>query len=179
MSTLYRRAISATLGTRQYTNFPKAGEKDHIGLRIAFDIQKTTDTAKPDRCAITLYNLNAESRTAMQTTGAPVEIEAGYFDTAALIFRGKIERATSSRQGATWVTRVYASDGGAEAAAATTSRSHAAGTALSAVVQKFAEDMGVSIGKASRVLVSALKTPDGIAQLINGGAFAGAPKTCE
>lgn len=176
MSRLYRRLISTTINGTQYTNIPRAGETDHIGLRMQFDIKRSVDAKTPDKCTLKLYNLKPESRTAMQAKDAPVKIEAGYFDVSGLIFQGKIARTLSRKIGATWVTEIEITDGGKETSEALTRASHNAGTQLSDVCAAMAKDLKVNISKASQELVKVLKTPDGISQLLNGGAFSGATK---
>lgn len=176
MSRLFDRAISATIGTRKYTNIPRATESDHVGLRMSFDIKKSIDTKAPDKCTISFYNLAPESRTAMQTPGAPVSIEAGYVDTKSLIFKGKVERATSLRHGPTWVTKVSITDGGQEIAAARTDRAHKISTLISDATEQLVKDMKLSLSQASKKILAALKTKDGIQQILNGTAFAGATK---
>jgi len=78
-------------------------------LRINASIKKT-DSKKPDKGTIQLYNLNEDSRGFMQNDGNVVILSAGYGE-AEVIFTGDVDEVTNIKDGRDWITEIEAADG--------------------------------------------------------------------
>lgn len=78
-------------------------------LRINASIKKT-DSKKPDKGTIQVYNLNEDSRGFMQNDGNVVILSAGYGE-AEVIFTGDVDEVTHTKDGRDWITEIEAADG--------------------------------------------------------------------
>lgn len=141
-------------------------------LDIEFHIEKTL-RPEPNKCKLTIYNLSQDNRQAIEALNlydpkklpgqkrpkhkkraprAPkvgrirVEIEAGYVEGTALLFRGDLRRAISSRKGGDWVTEIEGEDGGTTVLASRIRESFPPGTNLLVVVRACAEALGIGLG---------------------------------
>src|ERR1700712_2519433 len=101
MATLFQRDYVVRVAQLQITD-----------LDVSWDIVKSVKKDEYNSCTLRIYNLNASSRgqiealslkpkkDGLQTGNIRVEIEAGYKTTSrALLFRGDLRTAVSSRQG--------------------------------------------------------------------------------
>ncbi len=128
-------------------------------LDLTFQIKKSLDH-KPNTATITVFNLSADHRHALEQLNTykktspgkiPVELEAGYEGGMSLIFRGDLRTALSEHDGATWKTTLTGEDGGQAVRWSRVSGSYPAGTALQTVVQDLARAMGVGLGNLTEV----------------------------
>lgn len=78
-------------------------------LRINASIKKT-DSKKPDKGTIQIYNLNEDSRGYIQNDGNVLILSAGYREPE-VIFTGDVDEVTNTKDGRDWVTEIEAADG--------------------------------------------------------------------
>lgn len=114
---------------------------------IAFDVEKTQEP-EPNKAKVTLYNLEAAVRHKLQLKDdAEIEIEAGYVDTVATIFKGNITYAISELQGPDIVTSIEAEEGNKAYRSSFVAKSYGPGTPFKTVVKdivKSFDGMGVT-----------------------------------
>lgn len=116
-------------------------------LNVAFSVVRTL-RRRPGRSEVKVWNLSETHRRQVEELRPGqvyVELHAGYADGITRIFRGRLHRAQSVRQGANWVTSVTSRDGRG-ASSARTSRSFRAGTSIATVARGVVADMGVDEG---------------------------------
>lgn len=85
----------------------------HIsGLRIAFEVTKTTDKAA-NKATITIYNLSAATRNKIQNTDEKIFLKAGYVDSGGeeVIFAGDIININHKKAYPGFLTIIKAKDG--------------------------------------------------------------------
>jgi hypothetical protein len=110
VATLFDRKISLTIGEKEFSNFASA-EGKHPGLRIAFRVTRTSATVS-DSADISVYNLNADSRSVQGDVARPtVILAAGYADNIETLFQGKARLISSKRTGPDWITKLECGDG--------------------------------------------------------------------
>ncbi len=80
------------------------------GLRVQFKVRKTVEK-RPNECELSITNLTATQRAAMQAKGIALIVEAGYATTIAQIFSGQTRYVSSAHPGADWVTKIQSGDG--------------------------------------------------------------------
>jgi len=79
------------------------------GLRTQFSITKT-DSKKPSKAKVQIYNLSPTSRSLLETDGAVVFVLAGYGDPD-LVFRGDIDDVKVEPDGRDIIATIEAADG--------------------------------------------------------------------
>jgi hypothetical protein len=123
------------------------------GLRISFTVDQT-DRPEPNSSEISVYNLAETTRGLIQNQRLPLTLEAGYRDNIAQVFAGDIRKdgVSSRRDGADWITKFKALDGGEAFRNARIQEAFAAGTKLRPVLTKLAESMGVGLGNSVKKL---------------------------
>ena len=136
MSRLLDRVCSATIGDVRIT-----------GLRMSFKVAKTAGR-EPNTMELAITNLSAQSRAALQDADVPVTVEAGYRDTARVLFVGNIRNITHTRTGADWVTRLRSGDGEKAIRDARVNVSLAPGATLADAVGTVAKALGAPLGNA-------------------------------
>lgn len=101
------------IGNKQFaTRSFQAGKAQPI-LRYTFNIVKTLQK-DPNTAEIQIFNLSKDSRTAFQTKGLRVTLDAGYKDNVSTIFEGSLQFGSSVKDGTDWVTNLLAGDGSDE-----------------------------------------------------------------
>lgn len=133
---LFDRECSATVGGSLIT-----------GLRMAFRVQKSVGR-DPNTMELTITNLSAQTRAALQDAEVPVTISAGYKGTARVLFVGTVRRIQHVRQGTDWETRLQSGDGEKAIRDARVNTSLAPGATLADAVKAAASSLGVPIGNA-------------------------------
>ena len=106
-------------------------------------------------CDLEIHNLSEAHR--REILAAPrrstfVEVQAGYVDGLALLFRGDKRKGVPEREGTDWIVRITAGDGEHALRSARVARSFASGSTLQQVVQHIADAMGVGAGNAVTAL---------------------------
>jgi hypothetical protein len=157
---LFNRYIAVTVGTKKIT-----------GLDMAFKVVKSVKP-EPNTVELTIYNLSADTRTALQTPNVPVQIEAGYMDEAAILFKGELRKPVSVRRGADWVTTFTGGDGEIAYRASRLDKSFAPGTSLVDMFKEGAKKLGVSLGD-SLQKIGAARGREGVVDFPNGETFSG------
>jgi len=122
---------------------------DDTGLDLTFRVEKTLQK-EPNTAEIQVLGLNADHRTQLgEKERVPVELEAGYVDTMALIFRGDLRNVHSTPPPPAWVTKLESGDGGKAVKAQRVQQSFKGRVQLFTVLQAAANAMGVGIGNAT------------------------------
>ncbi len=103
------------------------------GIDATFKVTKTGDST-PNELELTIYNLNKDSREFLSRRNVNIELYAGYKESNGLIFKGNIELANSTHQGADWETKIYCKDGGAALRNITISKTFKKGTDIKDVI---------------------------------------------
>lgn len=144
--------------------FPRAWKVQVDTLDVsALDIEfKILSTIKPEpnKCALTLYNLNQDHRAqllkrnrpgadAKKIVGVPVQVEAGYKDNMSVLFRGDLLNLASPFQDVDWKTTLSGTDGGRSYAEARIELQFTNGTPIGNVLKQVAQAMSIGIGNAA------------------------------
>lgn len=129
---------------------------DKNPLRVAFNVERDTKPY-PNAAEILIWNLSEENRKGLaKQKEIPCRLEAGYEGEIGEVFSGILDRASTARVEADYVTRINAGDGTGAIRAATISQSFAAGTPVSKVLADIAERLGVGPGNLSKFTAAAL-----------------------
>jgi hypothetical protein len=146
------------------TLFPRAWKVQVDTLDVsALDVEfKILATLKPEpnKCVLTLWNVNPEHRAQMlkrnrpqgttgKIVGIPVQVEAGYRGSTSVLFSGDLREVASRRDGTDWKTTLSGDDGGRAYREARISASFRAGASIGSIVKQCADAMGVGIGNAA------------------------------
>lgn len=122
MSQLFQRQCVAIVGDLKMTD-----------LRMTFKVTKNSN-AHPNTCELSISNLNQDSRSRVQKRYAPLILQAGYAETVATIFSGKVRNADHVVEGPTTTSLIHSGDGEVEYGFATISKSYAQGIPASVVL---------------------------------------------
>jgi hypothetical protein len=160
MAQLFNRYIAVTVGTKKIT-----------GLRMTFKVVKSIKP-EPNTAEITIYNLSADTRTALQTAKVPVQIEAGYVGQAEVLFRGELRKPVSVGRGADWVTTFTSGDGDVAYRSARLDKSFAPGTPMVEAFKEGAKRLGVGLGD-SLAKIAQARGREGTVDFPNGETFSG------
>lgn len=114
------------------------------GLRTTFRIEKS-GSSTPNKVEVAIYNLSADSRSFIKK-GHIVQVSGGYGQAVKLLGQGEIALPNHAKEGADWVTRLEADDGG-KALRTTLSESFGPKTTESAIIRAIAKKLGVKLGK--------------------------------
>jgi hypothetical protein len=116
------------------------------GLRLAFDVLKTSDEAA-NTADVTIYNLAPAQRGRVKEENNVIVVRAGYAQDAGekLLFSGDITRVIHANSGPDIQTRIEAGDGQTALREARSSFSFVAGASGRAILQRLAQDLGVPI----------------------------------
>lgn len=112
------------------------------GLRMTFNVVKTED-AEPNDVRASLYNLSPNTRSAFETAGNRIVIEAGYPESLALLAVGDIVTGETSYDHPDIVTSVEAKDGGIGLRNARASVTYKAGTPARTMVEELMSGLDV------------------------------------
>jgi hypothetical protein len=150
MSTnLFRRSWRVQVDTLDVSNLP-----------IEFKITATIK-AEPNKCVLTVWNLNEDHRaqlqkrnrplgfTANKLVGVPVQIEAGYIDNTSVLFSGDLREETSQLDRNDWKTILAGDDGGRAFREARINISFGAGAPIGTVLSQLCSALGIGLGNAN------------------------------
>lgn len=142
---------------------------------MSFKIERSLSQSSHNKCALKLYNLKQDNRTAIHAAaGRMVRIEAGYTDATWILFQGDVRRADSVIDPpATWHTDVTAGDGQFSIQTARVSFSLGPGSTLQNAIQQLASAMGVGTGNAAQAFQSATLDQLTTASFQEGAVFHG------
>lgn len=135
MTQLYLRNVRATVGTKRYEN-----------LRMAFSVV-TSIRPEPNTAELSIYNLNEDSRTAVQQDKVPVVIEVSYGKTPqyAQIFKGYLRDAVSQNKGVDFITTLITGDGDIAWKESRVSESFAKGSKIDDVIAALFKKLGPTV----------------------------------
>jgi hypothetical protein len=124
------------------------------GLRIGFKIIKDSQP-QPNNVEISIYNLSASSRAALEEKGCRILLLAGYADQISQIASADVRIAQSQKLGVDWVTKIEAGDGERAIKFARVKESWAPGTPVSEIISKTVSalmlDPGNALAKAKQI----------------------------
>ena len=119
---------------------PDGETRNWDGIDFSAGILKTENT-EPNEVEITVYNLNADSRSFMARPGTTIEIDAGYKQTHGIIFRGQIDNCTNTHNRNDWETKITALDGARAARSAKISQTFKSGTQHTAIFNALVSEL--------------------------------------
>ncbi len=142
---LFRRAWKIQVDTLDVSN-----------LDFEFEVLMTLKP-EPNKCTLTLYNLNKDHRAQLlkrnrpsasssKTVGVSVQIEAGYVGNTSVIFSGDLGEVGGQRQVIDRKITLSGQDGGRAYREAQIDVTFAKGTLLSTVLRQCAEALGLGLG---------------------------------
>lgn len=111
-------------------------------LRFQFKCKKTVGK-EPNTCEVTVTNLSEQSRAAMQGKALRVTLAAGYEGTLSTLFVGDSRHVDSVPEEADWTTKIQLGDGERGYRHGRVNESFRSGVAVTHVLQKIADDMGL------------------------------------
>jgi len=116
------------------------------GFRFSFTIEKTNES-NPNTSKIKIYNLSEKTRSVIEKDNVRVIVEAGYQNTTAGIFVGKIidNGVTHKKEKVDIITEIEAEDGGASFRNATLDRGFPAGSRKNEIYRALANAMGLPL----------------------------------
>lgn len=144
MTELRQRDIRVIAGPLTIEGRKASGEEQPI-LKMRFDITKT-NSKDPNSAEISIWNLNSESRSALQEKGLEVVIEAGYADEVNQVFKGDLEEATITKGSVNWITSLELGDGSKQMGSARINDSFRGPQSMGQMIKKAAESLGLDIG---------------------------------
>ncbi len=142
---LIDREIILNLGGLRIASRDEAtGERKPL-LRVQFRVERNLQK-EPNSAEVSIFNLAKSSRAAVQEKGIATEIEAGYFGSTSLIFKGDLDYGSTSRAPPDWITTLQSTDGGIKYRSSRVNLSFDAGTAVGDVLKLAAETLGLGLG---------------------------------
>jgi hypothetical protein len=161
---LLNRQFALAVGTLGVASSRPDAAGVHPTLQIAFSVEKGTDPS-PNGCELSIYNLSKDSRAKVETAQQPVALSVGYGSTLFRLFTGDVQYASSTRQGADWVTTVHLQDGANGYRNSRINISLAAGTTLADAIRQTGDAFGLPVGN----LLEHLKNIRGGPEVFNRG----------
>ncbi len=126
-------------------------------LRIDFSIEKD-DRPQPNKCEITVYNLNETHRGELNAKGVTVILSAGYEDTVAQIFKGDARYINSEKHGTDWITKFECGDGERACTFARVSQKFGPGTSVKDVLLAAVKKLAVDPGNAQKIAEDSVRS---------------------
>lgn len=143
MGELWNRSFALNLGGTLIASQTTDGAKNEL-LRVVFKVEaslaKSANTA-----AIKVYNLSETTRAKASEKGIPTTLEVGYSGQSSVIFGGKLEAGSSTREGVDWVTSFQSTDGAQELRSKRINISYKKIAATEAF-SRVAESLGIGLG---------------------------------
>lgn len=116
------------------------------GIRVTCKATKTLKP-EPNKCDVTVYNLNPEHRAGLTKAARPtVTVSAGYEGAMTQIFYGQALHVKHERRGADILTTVSTNDSGDKTQRARVHKSFPPGTKAGEVLRELAKGLGVKVG---------------------------------
>lgn len=131
------------------------------GMRVTFNITRT-DKKEPNTNKVVVTNLSASTRSALQTKGVKLTLEAGYASVGTTrIFRGDVRTVDHVRNDASWDTTFQVGDGERAYQNARVGESFAPGTNGNVILNYLANASGLQIGNVADVDLSRVRFDSG------------------
>lgn len=118
---------------------------EYTQLRTVFQIEKTSASSS-NKATVQLYNLNLQSRMAMQKKGLQLQLKAGYFGLIESLYLGDVMKVEIKRDHELIVTTFECGECEKQLANAHFEKSYPPGTTYVQIVQDLAAALGVDIG---------------------------------
>ena len=152
---LFKRGVKVTLITpssapgKYFTKQGGGGNAVEITqMRVKFKIERSVKS-DPNKCELTIFNLNEATRTLCETKPLMVWIDAGYDGALRQVFSGDVRRAYSKLEKPLWSTVMSLADGDRAIRLARTNQTFAGGTAVSTIVKQLAGKLNLSVDAAA------------------------------
>ncbi len=143
---LFSRAWAVTIG------LPGLPGKKYTGLRITFDIDKTSYSSA-NKAKVEVCNLSAQSRQNYENAQATnlrsayqLQLQAGYSGNLRTIYLGDIRTSKNRREGATIITTFELGTSEKQLLYSTLNRSYPPGTAFLTILKDLAMALNVDVG---------------------------------
>ena len=127
------------------------------GLRVQLKVVKTGGS-EPNTAEVSVWNLSADTRAAVQVVGAKIIVIAGYESNARQVFSGDVRLVDHTRDGPHWVSKIQAGDGERAFRFASVSESFAPNTPALDVARRLAVLMGLDPGNLTGAVAEAAVT---------------------
>lgn len=115
-------------------------------LRTQFKVVRSLGK-EPNSGEVSIYNLNKEHRSALQTKNTPTTLEAGYIDNISQIFSGNLQFGSSVKNGLDWITTIQSGDtGGAKYKSARINTSLKGPVSMGKVLRAAGDALGLNLG---------------------------------
>lgn len=171
---LFDRRVKVTIASPlpdSYAGYSTTGIVTVENLRVQFKVKKDLDKS-PNTAEINITNLSEKTRSALQTKGARVILQAGYRNALGTIFVGDARTIDHTREGSDWVTKIQCGDGERGMQHARVSESFGPGVKVPGVVTTLADALGFDIGDSVAKLA-----PVANKQFVNGYSAYGRAST--
>ncbi len=154
MNELFNRAAALRIGPATAGAVPLASAVNataYKGFRITFDIEKTSE-GTPNPGTISIYNLAASSRAALEVKGLRMALDVGYSGIGdgdpilGQLFIGDVKKAITKRQGPDIITTLEAGDSETAIRETHIEKSFSEFTTTPQVVATLAQKLGVAVG---------------------------------
>lgn len=149
MPRLFDKRVAITVNDRQFVNDVSAdGSPAELpsgtiagNLRMTFKVDRSLES-KANKAIAQIFNLNEDSRGQITVEKPQFIIEAGYLDTAAIVFQGTAVEVTTTRGAKGFMTTIKAADG-FRATRQRVNVSLGPGSSVGDAIEKIAKSMGV------------------------------------
>ena len=137
-------------------------------LKVDFEITKSL-LSYPNLCRIDIYNASPDTLSALQKKYTKIIINAGYFGSLKLLFKGDIRNVFQAKSGTERITTVYAGDGEKPWQNARFNKTFAENVTIKAAIDEILKSFeGVTIGSIDGI-------PD-VADKLRGQTLSGSSK---
>ena len=140
----YNRSFRLTLRQPADGEFFRTHQEvtEITALRCAFKIEKHVGN-DPNTAELHVFNLNRESRAALERRPIQLQLEAGYQDKLALLFVGDVRFTESVLDSVDWDTHIQVAEGDRARKHARVRKSYRRGVSANQLVKDLAKSMGL------------------------------------
>jgi hypothetical protein len=142
---LFQRSFELNLGGVRVASQTISGDPTEL-LKCVFKVELSL-AKSPNAAEIAVYNLAERTRARVSDEALQVELEAGYVGLSSVIFNGKLEAGSSTREGVDWITGFQTTDGGQEIRQGRINLSFNE-VSVTEAFSRVAEQLGVGLGNA-------------------------------
>ena len=135
-------------------------------LKATFKVVRSRKK-EPNKAEISIYNLKADNRAALQERNQPTTIEAGYKNNISQIFGGDLEFAQNRQDGRDWITTLQAGDSSQAFKAARVNTSMKGPAAIGDVLRTAAKALGIGEGNLEETISNGSLRGD-LTEFVNG-----------
>lgn len=158
---LFNRSASLTVITKDKVGRQLVA-KDFEGLRIAFNIEKTSESLA-NQAKIKIFNLSPSSRAFVEERGQAIILKAGYAPAdleplVEVIFQGDVGKVTNSIEGPDWITSFEVGDGEKSLTEKSYQKTFRSGASAETIMREIAASMGLAVGTIKGIKDKAYKS---------------------